>query len=105
MENNGGCAQPQEWFLRLIRFSLQNGTFDFGTTIDYVNSTLTFYCCFYKYPFAEAGLTNVLIFHNTDNFCLAAFMLVPRNMHPARGVSLYKYPNSYDKVVSTGPNI
>ena len=38
-------------------------------------------------------------------FCLAAFMLGPRNMRLARGVSLYKYPNRYDEVVSSGPNI
>ena len=34
-------------------------------------------------------------------FCLAAFMPGPRDMRPASGVGFYKYPTSYDKVVST----
>ena len=32
-------------FLRLNRFSLKNGTFDFEITNGCVNCTLTFYCC------------------------------------------------------------
>ena len=42
-------------FSRLYRFPLKNGTFDFGTTIGCVNSTLAFYCCSHKYQIDEAG--------------------------------------------------
>ena len=34
-------------------------------------------------------------------FCLAVFMLGSRNLRPASGVSSYKYPNSYNKVVNS----
>ena len=42
-------------FLRLNRFSLKNGTFDFGETIGLVNNTLTYYCCSQKYQFGSAN--------------------------------------------------
>ena len=53
-------------FLRLNRFPLKNGTFDFRTTIGCVNSILTFYCCSHKYQFNKAGLSNILILDNID---------------------------------------
>ena len=55
LEKNCGYAQPRNVFLRLNRFPLKNNTFDFETTIDCVNSILTFYCCFHKYQFGKAG--------------------------------------------------
>ena len=76
----------------------------------------------HKYQFDESDGTDICKLDNTDEdavivttlprvldfefaFCLAAFMSGPRNMRPARGVSSYKYPNSTEKVVSSGPNI
>ena len=114
---------PHNGFLRLNRFSLKNGTFDFGTTIGCVNNTSTFVAVLTNINLVKQTesiflnstiLMRTLLFSQLNRecfilgyfaFCLAVFMPGPRNMHPARGVSSYKYPNSYDKVVSSGPTI
>ena len=41
-------------FLRLNRFPLKNGTFNFGTRIGHANYRLIFYYFSHKYRFGEA---------------------------------------------------
>ena len=116
---------PGNGFLKLNRFSLENGTLDFGTTIGCVNTNTheVFIAVLTNLNLVKPAepiflystiLMRALLFSQLSRECLImsqyvlcrpAFMPELRNMRPARGVCSYKYPNSCNKVVSSGPNI
>ena len=49
------CTDPPMFY---TRFMLKHGSFDFGSTIGYVNDTLTFYYCFHNYSFLNLDITD-----------------------------------------------
>ena len=58
---------PPNGFFKAKSISfLKNGTFHFGMTIGFVNSSLTFCCRSLKYQFDEAGEKDIFKLDNTD---------------------------------------
>ena len=56
--------RTQMLFFGLIDFLLKDSTFDFVTTIGYVNNTLIFYYCSHQPAFGKAGLASLIVIVN-----------------------------------------